>query len=185
MFARGVVSFQPARLPAYSENSASPIIPTLARRSRNSNHSRTYGIPGGRGCTGSLVRPIRRASKPFVSPTYAKTEGYAPCGKCRRADIFDFSPYFSHFSCGGRYTRTRGHDLSCPYGGVGVGGSWLVYGPPGWRRYASPLSVTSLQYPAPIALGVARTEPIRIPARSGSPRCGYVPFAYRCPDAHD
>ena len=90
MFARGVFSFQPARLPAYPENSASSIIPTLARRSRNSNHSRTYGIPGGGGCTGSLVRPIRRASKPFVSPTYnitvrnsfvsptyAKTGGYA------------------------------------------------------------------------------------------------------------
>ena len=46
MFARGVFSFQPARLPAYPENSASPIIPTLARRSRNSNHSRTYGMPG-------------------------------------------------------------------------------------------------------------------------------------------
>jgi len=32
-----------------------------------------------------------------VSPTYAKTGGYAPTQKCRRADILDFSPYFSHF----------------------------------------------------------------------------------------
>src|SRR5579859_6348864 len=121
MFARGLVSFQPPRLPAYPENSASPIIPTLARRSRNSNHSRTYGIPGGGGCTGFLVRPIRCASKPFVSPTcqisvrnsfvsptYAKTGGggmssqnsFLPSPllrlftrECRRADIFDFSPY--------------------------------------------------------------------------------------------
>src|SRR6266481_6368758 len=33
----------------------------------------------------------------FVSPTYAKTGGTPPCGKCRRADIFDFSPYFLRF----------------------------------------------------------------------------------------
>src|SRR5882762_11813296 len=33
----------------------------------------------------------------FVSPTYAKTGGHPPCGKCRRADIFDFSPYFLRF----------------------------------------------------------------------------------------
>jgi hypothetical protein len=34
----------------------------------------------------------------LVSPTYAKTGGCTPGQKCRRADIFDFSPYFSHFS---------------------------------------------------------------------------------------
>ena len=35
----------------------------------------------------------------FVSPTYAKTGGYThtPTQKCRRADIFDFSPDISHF----------------------------------------------------------------------------------------
>jgi hypothetical protein len=43
-----------------------------------SNHSRTYGIAGGGGYTGFFVRPIRRASKAFVSPTYAKTEGCRP-----------------------------------------------------------------------------------------------------------
>jgi len=55
-----------------------PVLPTLARLSGKSNHSRTYGMPGGGGCTGSLVIPIRRASKLFVSPTYAKTGGHAP-----------------------------------------------------------------------------------------------------------
>jgi hypothetical protein len=51
---------------------------------------------------------------------------------------------------------------------------------------SSPLSVTSLQYPAPIAHPLPRTEPIRIPAISGSPRrlAGMSPL-YRCPDAHD
>jgi hypothetical protein len=34
----------------------------------------------------------------LVSPRYAKTEGWVPPQKCRRADIFDFSPDFSHFS---------------------------------------------------------------------------------------
>jgi hypothetical protein len=48
-----------------------------------------------------------------------------------------------------------------------------------------PLSVTSRQYCAPIARDAAKTEPRGIPAWSGSPRCGYVPFANRCPDAHD
>jgi hypothetical protein len=34
----------------------------------------------------------------LVSPTYAKTGGWVSPQKCRRADIFDFSPDFSHFS---------------------------------------------------------------------------------------
>jgi len=113
MFARGVFSFHSAPVPASLENFLTPIIPTLARPSRKSNHSRTYGIPGGGGCTGFLVRPIRRASKPFdsppyqipvrnsfVPPPYAKTGGYTLCGKCRRADIFDFSPYILRFFAG-------------------------------------------------------------------------------------
>jgi len=110
MCARGVFSFHSAPLPTCPEKSLSPIIPALARRARKSNHSRTYGIAGGGGCTGLFVRPIRRASEPFVSPTYqvsarnslvsptyAKTGGCIPTQKCRRADIFDFSPDISHF----------------------------------------------------------------------------------------
>src|ERR1700719_988316 len=119
MFSRGAFSFHSARLPASPENSLTPIIPARlsraplerdARPSRKSNYSRTYEIPGGGGCTGFLVRPIRRVSKPFVSPTYqisarnsfvsptyAKTGEWSPCGKCRRADIFDFSPYIFRF----------------------------------------------------------------------------------------
>jgi len=125
MFARGVLSFHPTPLPASSENSLSPIIPALARVSRKSNHSRTYGVPGGGGCTGFLVRPIPRASKSFVSPackisvrnsfaspTYAKTGGGGTSSqnsfprsglarqftrKCRRADIPDFPPHISYF----------------------------------------------------------------------------------------
>ena len=37
------------------------------------------------------------------------------------------------------------------------------------RATSSPLSLTSLQYPAPIAPDLARTEPIRIPALCGEP----------------
>ena len=73
MFARGAWSFQPARLPASPKNISSSIILTLARPSRKSNHSCTSAIPGDGGYTGFLVRPIRYGSKPFVSPTYAKT----------------------------------------------------------------------------------------------------------------
>src|SRR5882762_2826529 len=97
MFARARLPFHPASVPASRENSLSPIIPALARLFPKSNHSRTYRIPRGRGCTSFLVRPIRRVPKSFVSPTYAKTGGTPPCGKCRRADIFDFSPYFLRF----------------------------------------------------------------------------------------
>src|SRR5258708_40203514 len=82
--------------------------PLLGRKpsSVKSNHPHTlvpsasregYGMPRGGGCTSFLVRPIRFVSKPFVSPTYAKTGGSPPCGKCRRADIFDFSPYILRF----------------------------------------------------------------------------------------
>src|SRR6266481_9168802 len=91
--------------------------PLLGRKpsSVKSNHPHTlvpsafregYGMPRGGGCTSFLVRPIRFVSKPFVSPTYqisvpnsfvsptcAKTGETPPCGKCRRADILDFSPY--------------------------------------------------------------------------------------------
>jgi hypothetical protein len=110
MFARGVFSFHPAPFLASPENPPSPIIPTLARPSRKSNHSRTYRVPWGGGCTGFLVRPIRLVPKPFVSPaykisvrnsfvspTYTKTGGYTLPPKCRRADIFDFSPYILRF----------------------------------------------------------------------------------------
>jgi hypothetical protein len=51
MFACGVFSFHPARCLASREFSLNSIIPTLARLSRNFNHSRTYALPGGGGCT--------------------------------------------------------------------------------------------------------------------------------------
>src|SRR5260221_12591040 len=105
MFARGVLSFHPASTPASCENSPSPIIPALARISPKSNYSRTYGIRPGGGCTGFLVGPIRLVSKSIASPTYAKTGGCTPCGKCRRADILDFSPYILRFL--GRLLRQR------------------------------------------------------------------------------
>ena len=52
----------------------------------------------------SLISPAygHRPCKSLVSPTYAKTGGCTPTRKCRRADIFDFSPYILHFSCSER-----------------------------------------------------------------------------------
>ena len=75
MFARVVLAFHRACLSTYEPDSLSSIIPTLARPSRNSNHSHTYGMPGGGGYTGFFVGPISRASKPTVSTAYAKTGG--------------------------------------------------------------------------------------------------------------
>jgi len=55
----------------------------------------------------SYISPAyeHRPRMSLVSPTYAKTGGWTPSGsktlklclKCRRADIFDFSPSYSHF----------------------------------------------------------------------------------------
>ena len=67
-------------------------LPVRKPRGTKSNLSRTlalsvlregYGMPGGGvllACPerSRRVIPIRRASKPFISPTYAKTRGYAP-----------------------------------------------------------------------------------------------------------
>jgi hypothetical protein len=47
MLARGVFSFHPPSTSTSCQNSLSPIIPAHARFSRKSNHSRTYGPPGG------------------------------------------------------------------------------------------------------------------------------------------
>jgi hypothetical protein len=94
-------------------------LPVRKPRGTKSNLSRTlalsvlregYGMPGGGvllACPerSRRVIPIRRASKPFISPTYAKTRGVCPCGKCRRADILDFSPYISHFLASSSPTR--------------------------------------------------------------------------------
>jgi len=49
MFVRALLSFHTAPLPGHNQNLLSPIIPTLARLSRKSNHSRTYRTPQGEG----------------------------------------------------------------------------------------------------------------------------------------
>ncbi|SRR6266481_2985972 len=45
MFVRALLSFHTAPLPGHNQNLLSSIIPTLARLSRKSNHSRTYRPP--------------------------------------------------------------------------------------------------------------------------------------------
>jgi hypothetical protein len=130
----------------------------------------------------------------FVSPTYAKTGGGTPTQKCRRADIIDFSPDISHFFTPA--SRCRHHPA--PRGrkkGWHESQRYIEEGRD-LRRHrpldslsplstSRPLSVSARQYLAPIARDGAKTEPRGIPAWSGSPRCGYVPFEHRCPDAHD
>src|SRR5882762_11610620 len=49
MFVRALLSFHTAPLPGHNQNLLSSIIPTLARLSRKSNHSRTYRTPQGEG----------------------------------------------------------------------------------------------------------------------------------------
>jgi hypothetical protein len=79
MFARGVVSFCLAPLPASRQNSPkSNDSPTYAPISRKSNDSPTYAKTGGWGA--------------FPAPTFKYHL------KCRRADIVDFSLIFRAFS---------------------------------------------------------------------------------------
>src|SRR6267378_5041037 len=60
MFVRALLSFHTAPLPGHNQNLLSSIIPTLARLSRKSNHSRTYRPrPGG----GGLVIPIQKTTR--------------------------------------------------------------------------------------------------------------------------
>jgi len=80
MFARERLSFQPPRLSTYQPDSLSPIIPTLARPSRKSNHSRTYGIPRGGGgyrffCQTNLSRSFY--GNPALCPLLFQTLAYS------------------------------------------------------------------------------------------------------------
>src|SRR5882762_9076658 len=59
MFVRALLSFHAAPLPGHNQNLLSSIIPTLARLSRKSNHSRTYRTPPG---GGGLVIPIQETN---------------------------------------------------------------------------------------------------------------------------
>src|SRR6266403_3597586 len=59
MFVRALLSFHTAPLPGHNQNLLSSIIPTLARLSRKSNHSRTYSPPQG----GGLVIPIQKTNR--------------------------------------------------------------------------------------------------------------------------
>ena len=155
----------------------------------------------------SCISPAYKNSsrKFFLSPTYAKTGGGGTSSqisflrsrlirpliqKCRRADIFDFSPDISHFlvpsgreaACPERGAKRLPSPLSLPTLGTGrlslATGRWSL---------SCPLSLSSRQYCVPIALGLPETEPIRIPGISGSPPkwAGMSPRIHRCPDGHD
>jgi hypothetical protein len=78
MFARGFPSSYRAALSASCKDFA------------NSNYSRTYATPGGRGCTGLLVRPLPQL---FCFPYLRKNGGIHPPQKCRRADIRSLSAF--------------------------------------------------------------------------------------------
>jgi hypothetical protein len=89
MFARGVLCFCPWPLLASRQNCPkSNDSPTYAPISRKSNDSPTYAKTGGWGV--------------FPAPTFKYHL------KCRRADIFDFSPYLLHFFPSGPIARADG-----------------------------------------------------------------------------
>jgi len=67
-------------------------------RARRSIHPPRLRAPN-RFPSKSFVSPTYKfsARNSFISPTYAKTGGCTSTQKCRRADIFDFSPDIPHF----------------------------------------------------------------------------------------
>ena len=167
---------------SFSGGGLSPLFPQHTKTSRVCPlfplHTQKWGV-GGMSNQISFLRPLLHRS---------------PCGKCRRADIFDFSSYFLHsFSArrspaseGGRYTSTerrqeclRHQSLACPERSRRV----TNHQPP-----PLPMPVTSRWYCAAIALGLPKTEPRGIPAGSGNPPkwAGMSPLnKYRCPDGND
>jgi len=119
MSSRGCVCLHPAPLLGYLQNHTksnysrtykrvflSPTIPALTQGVGEGALLSSSSWPTANSswlrasATKSNVSPTSAffANNPFVSPTYAKTGGWPPCGKCRRADISDFSPYFLQFS---------------------------------------------------------------------------------------
>jgi hypothetical protein len=95
-----------------SPSSALPSVlarPPQPQRRRVTRHSPALSVAQGPLATSSIsiVSPTYATlrCKSNDSPTYAKTGGWGPFPpptfkyhlKCRRADIFDFSPDFSHF----------------------------------------------------------------------------------------
>ena len=81
---------------------------------------------------------------------------------------------------GGRCTKNREGTIYRAPTGEGARGARRSFSGGG-------LPVTSRRYCGAIALGLAKTEPIRIPAICGNPPkwAGMLSPIYRCPDADD
>jgi hypothetical protein len=150
--------------------------------SRKSNYSRTYAIPrgGGSGHTTFRGKPAHPGTSCGTQRTRLRPCGYAQ-GKRRPLQNRRRRPEAAPTKRAGHGLRSAG-----PSAGLRTGRSACAtrHGSPVTGHFL-PLSVTSRQYCAPIARDVAKTEAGGIPAWSGSPRRGYVPFEHRCPDAHD
>jgi hypothetical protein len=145
----------------------SPIIPALARPSRKSNHSRTYAIPvgGGSGPTneksGQQLSAIsnqeeRRSThanghQSRVTKDQSPVLGYAPLLTCRWSLASGRYPFLT-----GRWAPVAG-------------------------RLSSPLSVSTRQYPAPIAPDLGKTEPSGIPPICGKPALRVCPLCRQVP----
>ena len=143
-----------------------PAVSALARHSLNPFPFYLFPATGG----GTLVIPTRKAAA-----TQERRAG--PSATLRRGGGYTITRRARPFG------RTQGKHI-VPLQARGAlavsAGRWAL----ATDRCCSPLSDTSRQYCVAIALGLTGTESIRIPARSGSPRCGYVVFVHRCPNAH-
>jgi hypothetical protein len=145
-----------------------------------------------------LCFPCIRTPVSYLScfPYLRKNKGVYPTQKCRRADIFDFSPDFSHFpiarhlpaSEGGRCTRAepiplqrkpRSTGRASPFAGrrsLGTGHRPLLRSPCRFHHHSTPRLLRQA-FPK-WNLSESRQVPGARPA-------GMPAIAYRCPDAHD
>jgi len=125
----------------------------------------------------------------LVSPTYAKTGGCTPVQKCRRADILDFSPYFSHFACPERSRR------ACPESDRRVTARHLPASEGGRYKRTERSREWPRNWPPVCYINTVLRAYCVSPSQNGTyQNPGYFrepaqrvcrPFVYRCPDADD
>jgi hypothetical protein len=112
--------YTPRPFPVKNLPQLSPIIPALARPSPKSNHSHTYADTRGRGVWSyqfdSVVAHLEIGHYNRKSTGLKGQRYISDCGKCRRADIFDYLPCILTFLECVQCNRGRAGKVTFPTG---------------------------------------------------------------------
>src|SRR5258708_20691322 len=103
MLVRALLSFHTAPLPGHNQNLLSSIIPTLARLSRKSNHSRTYRTPQGEGVWSYQSNRLT-AHQATTRNVFSFTSFTSPTSFTSRSPLPTFSPPAPTFTTNMSYT---------------------------------------------------------------------------------